>query len=267
MAARGLWIEMIALMHEASPYGHLLVSGQSPTDAQLAVLAGAPSEQISDLLGELESAGVFSRTKEGVIYSRKMTRTAKKAAVARRNGKNGGNPSLRNHSDIPASDNQIPTDRVKPQKPEARNQKGSDGFANAQPSAAELFPDPPPPTEPVTKNKGDGPRSAEDRFWAMAPKAQERGVARSLLGQLANALNGDFERGVGILSDALAAKSPRPYLARIIRNVASERAPPVGGIPAWAAEARAQGYPVNREGKFWRMAGALYDDEGEQIGN
>jgi len=122
MAARGLWIEMIALMHEAVPYGHLFVSGHSPTDAQLAVLAGAPPDQVPDLLGELESAGVFSRTKEGVIYSRKMTRTAKKAAIARKNGKNGGNPSLRNQSEITASDNQTPTKEDKPQKPDTRSQ-------------------------------------------------------------------------------------------------------------------------------------------------
>ena len=69
---------MIALMHEATPYGHLLVSGRSPTDAQLAVLVGATPDQIPELLGELESAGVFSRTREGVIYSRKMTSSPEK---------------------------------------------------------------------------------------------------------------------------------------------------------------------------------------------
>lgn len=123
LAARGLWIEMIALMHEAVPYGHLLVSGRSPTDAQLAVLAGAPMDQITDILGELESAGVFSRTREGVIYSRKMTRTAKKAAIARKNGRKGGNPSLCKETEKGASVNQITTDEVKTQKPEARSQK------------------------------------------------------------------------------------------------------------------------------------------------
>lgn len=122
MAARGLWIEMIALMHEAVPYGHLLVSGRSPTDAQLAVLVGALSDQIPELLGELDAAGVFSRTREGVIYSRKMTRTAKKAAIARKNGKNGGNPTLSKDKDNPPSDN--PTDKGgdKPQKPYAKCQ-------------------------------------------------------------------------------------------------------------------------------------------------
>lgn len=122
IAARGLWIEMIALMHEATPYGHLLVAGRSPTDAQLAVLVGAPSDQIPELLGELDAAGVFSRTREGVIYSRKMTRTAKKAAVARKNGKMGGNPTLCNSEDNPALVKGSLNGRVKTQKPEARSQ-------------------------------------------------------------------------------------------------------------------------------------------------
>ena len=125
LAARGLWIELIAIMHEATPYGHLLVSGLAPTDAQLAVLVGASSDQIPALRGELEAAGVFSRTGKGVIYSRRMTRVAKKSAIARKNGKNGGNPSLGKSKVIPASDNQKPTEVVKPQKPEAIFQTAS----------------------------------------------------------------------------------------------------------------------------------------------
>ncbi|MFC3706057.1 hypothetical protein ACFOOL_14990 [Devosia honganensis] len=125
LAARGLWIEMLALMHEATPYGHLLVSGLAPTDAQLAVLVGTSPDQIPALCGELESAGVFSRTKEGVIYSRRMTRVAKKSAIARKNGKNGGNPTLRKQKEISASDNQNSTEGVKPQKPEAIFQTAS----------------------------------------------------------------------------------------------------------------------------------------------
>jgi hypothetical protein len=138
LSARGLWIEMIALMHEAIPYGHLLVSGRSPTDAQLAVLVGTTPEQIPALVGELESAGVFSRTREGVIYSRKMTRIAKKAAVARKNGKNGGNPTLCNNGENKPSDNHEVNHRDKPQKPEARSQtdKDKDAYASSSDEAA-----------------------------------------------------------------------------------------------------------------------------------
>jgi hypothetical protein len=125
LSARGLWIELISIMHEASPYGHLLVSGLAPTDTQLAVLVGASSDQIPDLVGELEAAGVFSRTREGVIYSRRMTRVAKKSAIARKNGKNGGNPTLRKQTGNSQSDNQNRTEPVKPQKPEAIYQTAS----------------------------------------------------------------------------------------------------------------------------------------------
>lgn len=63
---------MVCLTHEAPPFGHLLVKGHSPTEVQFAVLAGDPSDQIAALLGELESAGIFSRTRAGLIYSRKV---------------------------------------------------------------------------------------------------------------------------------------------------------------------------------------------------
>lgn len=95
LAARGLWIEMLALMHEADPYGHLLVHGRPPTDTQLAVLVGAPPSTIPELLGELRLAGVFSQGAKGVIYSRRMTRDAKKSRVAVKNGASGGNPNIR----------------------------------------------------------------------------------------------------------------------------------------------------------------------------
>lgn len=122
MAARGLWLEMICLMHNATPYGHLLVNGQSPTDAQLGVLAGCPPDQVAALLGELDAAGVFSRTRAGTIYSRKLTRMMKKAATARNNGRKGGNPSLCNHEGNPPPDNPSDNAEDKPQKPEARSQ-------------------------------------------------------------------------------------------------------------------------------------------------
>jgi hypothetical protein len=110
----------MAIMHRSTPYGHLLVNGNALTDAQLGVLAGAPPDQITDLLRELESAGVFSRTRAGVIYSRRMTRDEKKARAAQKNGKNGGNPNLCKTTDILPSDKGIDNTPLKAQKPEAR---------------------------------------------------------------------------------------------------------------------------------------------------
>lgn len=120
IAARGLWAEMLALMQEAAPYGHLLISGRAPTDAQLAVLAGMPADELPPLLGELEAAGVFSRTRTSTIYSRRMVRDEKKAKVSQKNGKYGGNPKLCNQMDFPPSDNPQLILVDKPQKLEAK---------------------------------------------------------------------------------------------------------------------------------------------------
>lgn len=89
MAARGLWIEMLALMHSAKPYGHLLINEQPPTDVQLASLAGAPIDQVVMLLAELESTGVFSRTRAGTIYSRRMVRDEKRRLDGQKSAKEG----------------------------------------------------------------------------------------------------------------------------------------------------------------------------------
>lgn len=83
LAARGLWIEMIGVMHKADPYGHLVVNGRPPTDTQLAALARCPPDQIPSLLEELENAGVFSRTRTRVIYSRRMTRDERRSKDGR----------------------------------------------------------------------------------------------------------------------------------------------------------------------------------------
>lgn len=132
LAARGLWVEMLALMHRSERYGQLLIGGRVPTDAQLAVQVGAPSPEVTELLGELEAAGVFSRAASGAIYSRRMTRDHKKAQTARKNGKNGGNPSLSKQTGNTASVKGEDKGGDKPQIPEARDQKSSDTNVSGQ---------------------------------------------------------------------------------------------------------------------------------------
>lgn len=95
LAARGLWIEMLALMHEAEPRGHLLVQGRSVSAKQIASLAGCSSKAADEAILELEQAGVFSKTDEGTIFSRRMVRDTEKAQKDHANGKGGGNPRLK----------------------------------------------------------------------------------------------------------------------------------------------------------------------------
>jgi len=105
-------------MHFAQPYGHLVVNGNPVTETQLGLLTGTPQDQISALLAELENSGVLSKTRAGVIYSRRMTRDAKKAADAKKNGRLGGNPNLTKSEGVNPPDN-IPL-APKGQRPESR---------------------------------------------------------------------------------------------------------------------------------------------------
>lgn len=95
-AARGLWIDLLTLMHESDRPGYLLIAGQTPSARQLAALLGGGEKEITKLLNELRAAEIFDVDAEsGAIVSRRMVRDAAKAATDRENGRGGGNPSLK----------------------------------------------------------------------------------------------------------------------------------------------------------------------------
>jgi hypothetical protein len=121
LAARGLWIDLLSYMHEAEPYGHLVVADVSPSPEQIAQLVGIAAPVVRKALVELEAAGVFSRTEEGVIYSRRMVRDKAKADADSDNGKRGGNPKLA-RPDNPAEEMGVNPPH-KAQRLEARSQK------------------------------------------------------------------------------------------------------------------------------------------------
>lgn len=84
LAARGLWIELLALAHRAEPRGYVLINGKPPTAVQLATQCRADAVTVAGALAELEEAGVFDRTAAGVIVSRRMVRDEEKASEGRK---------------------------------------------------------------------------------------------------------------------------------------------------------------------------------------
>jgi hypothetical protein len=128
IAARGLWAEMLCVMHEADPYGHLMIEGKPVVNRQIASLAGISVSECGKLMCELESAGVYSRTDDKIIFSRRMVRDREKAEKDRENGKGGGNPK------ITEADKGRVNPQDKAQKPEARDQSQNQKAA----AAAEL---------------------------------------------------------------------------------------------------------------------------------
>lgn len=188
--ARGMWIEMICLMHEATPYGHLLIHGQTPNEAQLASLTGIPPAELPDLVAELERMGVFSRTKEGVIYSRKLVRMASKSAVARKNGKRGGNPTLGKRDENSYLVNPQLNGDDKPQKPEAIFQikeVSPDGDTGELAAAVEAY-------NAAAKRCGWSivQRMSKPRFSALKARMREAGGLDGWLAAIAKAEASDF---------------------------------------------------------------------------
>ena len=94
IGARGLWIDMLCLMHEGTPYGYLKVGNKDILPPILAKMVGESTENVEIWLKELENSGVFSRkpTENGSIYSRRMVRDEK----VRESRASGGIKSLEN---------------------------------------------------------------------------------------------------------------------------------------------------------------------------
>lgn len=113
--ARGLWIDMLALMAKSETHGHLLIGGRPATSEQLARIVGLTPQKTTELMDELYAAGVFSFQKD-VIISRRMVkdeRTRKSDADRQMRFRNGHVTPMSRSCHAP----------VTVQKLEARSQK------------------------------------------------------------------------------------------------------------------------------------------------
>lgn len=108
LGARGLWIEMMCIMHQAEPYGYLKVNHMPILPNILARMVGATIEEVEGWLGELEAAGVFNR-EENVIFSRRMVKDENLRKIRAEGGKLGGNPALK----VKGKDNLVSTEEDK----------------------------------------------------------------------------------------------------------------------------------------------------------
>jgi len=133
IGARGLWAEMICLMHEAEPYGHLMVNNTPVTNRQLASLAGISQSDCMKFMAELESSGVYSRQPNKTIFSRRMVRDNEKSLQGKNDiGKRWANrPDGRSPTDAPnRSPNRSPTQD--PITLEVRSQKENATLTHAR---------------------------------------------------------------------------------------------------------------------------------------
>ena len=147
-AERGLWIDLLCLMAECEPYGHLCLSGAPMPDERAAAACGLTLDTYRALLANLESVEVTSRTDAGVIYSRRLVRDHAEFMRSSRAGKSGGgNPAIKN------------TENIQKPYPEAISIRARE-------------PNPPlyPPLYPPLKGVGVTSTPEFDQFWAAYPR-------------------------------------------------------------------------------------------------
>jgi hypothetical protein len=97
LAAQGLWMRLLCLAAQGSPYGYVIVNGKPPTVEHIARLVRASSRDVARLIEQLERNGVATRDASGCLLSRRMVHdgrvSAARAAAAGRRW-DGGTPEV-----------------------------------------------------------------------------------------------------------------------------------------------------------------------------
>jgi hypothetical protein len=101
ISARGLWMDMLCLMSEATPRGYLILNGKPITNEQLARVVGSSKDDVSVLVKEIIESGAASVTDQGCLYSRRIIRDEQRRSEQIKNGQKGGNPDLGKSYNLP----------------------------------------------------------------------------------------------------------------------------------------------------------------------
>lgn len=91
---RGVWFEILCLMHESEQRGRLLLNGKPMPDEGLARLLGLDKQILTKTLSTLLQYGVASRDASSALVCRRMIRDEELRKTRAEAGKMGGNPIL-----------------------------------------------------------------------------------------------------------------------------------------------------------------------------
>ncbi len=69
LTTRGIWLEMLCVMHYCQPRGFFAVNGIAPSDDEAARIIGCTVGEYRAAIDELEKYGVLSRNEDGLISS------------------------------------------------------------------------------------------------------------------------------------------------------------------------------------------------------
>lgn len=95
---RGIWFEILCLMHESEDRGRLLLAGRPMPDEALARTLGLDKQILTNALTKFLDYGVASRDENDALINRRMVRDENLRKIRSNCGKLGGNPSLLNQN-------------------------------------------------------------------------------------------------------------------------------------------------------------------------
>ena len=102
---RGIWFELLMLMHCSEQRGRLVLSGKPMTNASLARLLGLSEQESLSAVEMLLSQGVASRDQNGAVICRRMVREEELRQKRREVGSKGGSKTAENREQTPDIDN------------------------------------------------------------------------------------------------------------------------------------------------------------------
>lgn len=136
---RGVWIEMLCLMHESEVRGKLMLGGKPYPVDRLAKLLGLSASYLEVIITSLITLNVASRCPEtGALINRRMVRDTEISQVRSTTGKRGGNPNFAKGKPNPYYDNQTHNQKDN-QNITPSSSSSSSASANKKTKAKETF--------------------------------------------------------------------------------------------------------------------------------
>lgn len=181
LTAQGLWMRMLSICARSKPRGYLVIGETQCAIADLARIVGEPPEVVSKLVDELERFGVFSRTRHGTIYNRKMVSNEKLSKINAKKGKKGGDVTYGKQTGIFA-------------RPSDRSDIGSDPYSSSS-YLQESLGNTEPKSEELSLNvsvgqrgttaltqthaNGHDPEASFEKWWQAYPRKVGRKACKS----------------------------------------------------------------------------------------
>lgn len=132
-AAKGVWVDILCLMHESEERGVLPWAAE-----EIANAVGGERTSTLALIDELTRKGVCTIREDGAMVCRRMVRDESKRRICTEAGKKGGNPKLREWNSLPGfvyAIRRLTDGRVKigaSVKPSERKDKGMGSFKGGE---------------------------------------------------------------------------------------------------------------------------------------